>query len=84
MIAANYTSFRTNLKSFCDRATDDHETVIVTRKNDKNVVVISLEDYNQIMKAIRNHEYLTMIDTSIAQLEAGQGHVHELIEADDE
>ena len=35
-------------------------------------------------KATRNAEYLSMIDRGIAQLEAGKGQVHELIEVDDE
>ncbi|MBQ5331064.1 MAG: type II toxin-antitoxin system prevent-host-death family antitoxin [Oscillospiraceae bacterium] len=84
MIATNYTSFRTNLKDYCDKATNDREPVIVTRKSNKNVVVISLDMYNNMMKAIRNAEYLNMIDLSIAQLEAGKGKQHDLIEVDDE
>lgn len=82
MLAVNYSTLRNNLKSYCDKATDSHETVIVTRKNEKNVVILSLERYNQLEKAARNAEYLAMIDKSIAQLEAGKGHEHELIEVD--
>ena len=70
MVAVNYSTIRSNLKDFCDKATDDNEIVIVTRKNEKNVVLISLEKYNAIMKAIRNTEYLAMIDKAIEQLEA--------------
>ena len=84
MLAVNYSTIRNKLKDYCDRATDEAETVIVTRKNEKNVVIMSLEQYNSIMKALRNTEYLTKIDQGIAQLEAGKGQVHELIEVDDE
>lgn len=45
---------------------------------------MSLERYNQLEKAARNSEYLAMIDRGIAQLEAGRGQAHELIEAEDE
>lgn len=82
MLAVNYSTLRNNLKSYCDKATDSHETIIVTRKNEKNVVILSLERYNQLEKAARNAEYLAMIDKSMAQLEAGKGHEHELIEID--
>jgi len=58
MLAANYSTIRSNLKEYCDKATDDYETIIVTRKDDKNVVIMSLEKYNQIMKTVRNSEYL--------------------------
>lgn len=84
MLAVNYSTIRNNLKSYCDMATDAHETVIVTRKNEKNVVLMSLERYNQLEKMARNAEYLAMIDRGIAQLEAGKGQQHELIEVDDE
>lgn len=84
MLAVNYTTIRNNLKDYCDAATDNNETVIVTRKNKKNVVIMSLEQYNQIMKAAHNAEYLAMIDRSMDQLSSGNGNQHELIEVDDE
>lgn len=84
MLAVNYSTIRNNLKDYCDKATDLYETVIVTRKDEKNVVLLSLEKYNQLEKAARNAEYLAMIDRGIAQLEAGKGQMHELIEVDDE
>ena len=84
MLAVNYSTIRSKLKDYCDKATDSHETVIITRKGEKNVVLISLEEYNAIMKATRNAEYLAKIDRSIEQLEHGNGKVHELIEVDDE
>jgi len=83
MLAVNYSTIRNNLKEYCDKATDSYETVIVTRKEEKNVVIISLEKYNQLEKAAKNAEYLAMIDRGIAQLEAGKGQAHELIEVED-
>lgn len=84
MLAVNYSTIRNKLKDYCDQATDNHETVIVTRKGEKNVVLMSLEQYNAIMKSARNAEYLAKIDMSIEQLENGKGQIHELIEVDDE
>ncbi len=83
MLAVNYSTIRNNLKRYCDQATENGETVIVTRKGEKNIVLLSLERYNQIMKAARNAEYLSMIDRGIEQLEAGKGQQHELIGADE-
>lgn len=84
MLAVNYSTIRNKLKDYCDAATDQNETVIVTRKDEKNVVLMSLEQYNAIMKAARNAEYLAQIDRSIEQLEKGEGKKHELIEVEDE
>lgn len=65
MLAVNYSTIRNNLKAYCDEATDNNETVIVTRKNKKNVVIMSLEQYNQIMKAAKNLELHTINDSGI-------------------
>ena len=85
MLAVNYSTMRNNLKDYCDRAVDEAETVIVTRKNEKNVVLMSLDQYNSIMKALRNAEYLAKLERAFSQLEAGSGQQHELFgdEADE-
>ena len=82
MPAVNYSTIRNNLKDYCDKVTDESETMIVTRKHEKNVVIMSLEQYNSMMKALRNSEYLAKIDRAYEQLESGQGHSHDLIEVD--
>lgn len=73
MLAVNYSTIRENLKTYCDKVTDDKETVIVTRKGEKNVVIISLEEWNALQKALHNAEYLAKIDRSIADIKAGRG-----------
>ncbi len=52
MLAANYTTVRNNLKEYCDMASDDNEIVLVTRKEDKNVVIMSLNRLNQMEKEL--------------------------------
>lgn len=80
MVAVNYTSMRNNFKSYCDKATDEGETIVVTRKQDKNVVLLSLDRYNEMEKEIENAQYLEKIDKSFEQLQAGNGKKHDLIE----
>lgn len=72
MLAVNYSTIRNKLKEYCDKATDLYETIIVTRKDEKNVVLISLEKYNELVKAARNAEYLDGIDKSIEQIKQGK------------
>ena len=71
MLAINYSTIRSNLKDYCDKATDENETVIVTRKGEKNVVLISLEQYNEFVRNMKNTEYLNKIDKAIKQVEKG-------------
>ncbi len=72
MLAVNYSTIRNRLKEYCDRATDAYETIIVTRKDEKNVVIMSLEKYNQLERAARNAEYLDKIDRSMEQIAQGR------------
>lgn len=80
MIAVNFSTARSRFKEFCDRVTDGADAVIVTRKAEKNVVIISAERYNQLEKAERNAEYLRKLDRGLAQVHAGQGIVKTLEE----
>ncbi len=85
MLAVNYTNLRDNMKMYMDKVTDDYETMIVTRKNNKNVVMIS-ESYNNLMENIYvmgNKENYDWLMKGKAQLESGQCAVRELVEVED-
>ena len=49
MIAMNYSTLRNHMKYAFDACCDDMETLIVTRKDNRNVVVLSEESYNNLM-----------------------------------
>lgn len=55
MIAVNYSQARKNLKVYFDKASQDYETIVVTRKNGQNVVVLSEESFNNLLE----NAYLT-------------------------
>ena len=71
MVAVNYSTTRNNLKTYCDKASNEGEIVIVTRKEEKNVVILSLEQYNQLQKQAANSKYLAMLDKSMQQISNG-------------
>ena len=83
MLAVNYTNLRDNMKAYMDKVTDDYETMIVTRKNNKNVVMLSEESYNNlienayIMGNKANYEWLM---ESKSQLDKGNFSIQDLIE----
>lgn len=88
MLAVNYTTLRDNMKTYMDKVTDDYETMIVTRKDNKNIVMLSEESYNNLMENIyvmgnkSNYDWLIESKT---QLENGKVSAHELseVEADE-
>lgn len=61
---------RENFKALCDRVFHG-ETLIVSRPKNENVVIMSETEYNEIMRAKRNADYLAMLDKSMAEAEAG-------------
>ena len=68
MLAVNYSTIRKELKAFCDKVTDDNETVVITRKDEKNLVLISLEEWNFLQKALENSEYLSKLNRSVSDV----------------
>ena len=87
MLATNFTNVRNNFKEYCDKAIDDAQPVIVTRKDDRNVVIISLDEYNNMqenMYIFGNKEYVDRLLESKKQIEHGHAKVQELIEVEDE
>lgn len=48
METATYTQVRKNFAHIMNKVCDDHDPIIVTRQNDRPVVMVSLEDYNAI------------------------------------
>ncbi len=83
MLAVNYTTLRENMKTYMDKITDDYETLIVTRKDNKNVVMLSEESFNNMIENIyvmgnkSNYDWLM---ESKAQLDKGMIKKHELSE----
>jgi len=75
MLAVNYSTYRNHLKDYCDQAVDDAETVIVTRKDERNVVMMSLDAYNNLMETVAlmsNRTNYHHIMKGIHELEAGK------------
>ena len=70
MLAVKSMVVRENFKSLCDKVFRG-ETLIVSRPKNENIVMMSESEYNEIMKAKRNAEYLAMLDKSMAEAEAG-------------
>lgn len=83
MLAVNYTNLRDNMKTYMDKVTDDYETMIVTRKDNKNVVMLSEEAYNNLMENVYvmgNKTNYDWLEESKKQLESGKISIQQLEE----
>lgn len=70
MLAVKSMDVRDNFKALCDKVFNG-ETLIVSRPKNENIVMISEAEYNEILKAKRNAEYLAMLEKSMAEAAAG-------------
>jgi antitoxin YefM len=50
MNAINFSELRKKLKDYLDQVYHDHEPLIVTRKNNQNIVLLSVDDYNSMVE----------------------------------
>jgi antitoxin YefM len=79
----NYTDLRQNLKSHMDNVYQDHEPLIVTRKDNQNVVLISLDDYNSLTETqylLSSQNNANRLLRSLSDARNGQSFEKELIE----
>ena len=83
MNAISYTAARANLASTMKKVCNDHAPVIITRKSETPVVMMSLEDYESMEETsylLRSPANARNLLESIAELESGQGIERMLIE----
>ena len=66
MLAANPSDIRKNLKTYMDKVVDDNEPLIIVRQNGRDVVMLSKEEYDNIVENIHvlgskaNREWLLL------------------------
>jgi len=82
METVNYSNFRSNLKYWFDKVIDNVSELIIKRKGGKDLVLISLDEYNSLKETTylltgKNREVLL---NSIKELESGSIVQKELIE----
>jgi antitoxin YefM len=83
MHAITYTAARENLASTMSRVCSDHNPVIITRKRDQAVIMMSLEDYESLQETaylLRSPANAKRLSEGIEQLERGEGVMKELSE----
>ncbi len=83
MRAITYTSARNNLANTMKKVCDDHTPIIVTRKNNEAVILMSLEDYEALTETaylMQSPKNAKRLIESIEELNTGRGKEREIIE----
>jgi antitoxin YefM len=77
MDAVSYSDLRQKLKSYLDKVYADNDPIIITRKNNENLVLLSMAEYNSFMANEANAKHLLK---SIRQARTGKVSKRKLIE----
>ena len=83
MRAITYTSARNNLAGTMKKVCDDHAPIIVTRKNNEAVILMSLEDYEALTETaylMQSPKNAKRLINSIEELNTGRGQEREIVE----
>jgi antitoxin YefM len=83
MEAIAYSTLRQHLAKTMEKVCADHAPLIVTRKKNDSVVMMSLEDYEALEETsylLRSPKNAKRLFESISQLNSGKGKVRELID----
>jgi antitoxin YefM len=83
MKSKTYTEVRENLSNIIEKVCEDRDPLIITKRRDKAVVMVSLEDYESMEETaylLRSPRNLQRLLESIKQLEEGRGKERKLIE----
>lgn len=83
MNVLTYSDARARLKDVMDRAIHDKEEVIVTRRNNESVVVVSLDSWNAITETLHllsSPKNADRLRSSIAELDNQGGQEMDLVE----
>ena len=82
METVNYTDFRSNLKHWFEKVINDVSDIVIKRKNGKDLVLISLDEYNSLKETtylLSGKNGAILLD-AIKELEEGKGIQKDLIE----
>ncbi|MCB2264365.1 MAG: type II toxin-antitoxin system prevent-host-death family antitoxin [Candidatus Thiosymbion ectosymbiont of Robbea hypermnestra] len=83
MNVITYTHARNHLARTMEQTYDDHAPVVITRKNQRPVVMISFEDYQALEETsylLRSPKNARRLLEAVAELESGGGTERELSE----
>ncbi len=86
MDAITYTQARKNFTAIMNQVCDDHAPIIITRRSERPVVMMSLEDYNAIeetMYLLRSPKNAQRLYKALEQLKQGKYQERELIEEEE-
>ena len=83
MLTTTISDFRSNIKKYLDRVTENFETIIINRGKDSGIVIMSLDEYNSINAThyeLSSKTNENRLDSAIDKLKKRDSFTKDLIE----
>lgn len=84
MLTANFNEAKDRIMEYAEEVAENDEMLVLVGDNQKSCVMISLEQYNTLLKAAKNLEYVLKLDRGLMQIQNSGGTAHEIIEVEDD
>ena len=75
MEAVTYSDLRQNLGAYIDKVVQNRNSLIITRENNENIVLVSVDEYNSLIETnylLSNEANAEHLRKSLAQHKAGK------------
>jgi antitoxin YefM len=76
-----YTNARANFATLCDKAADDREVIIITRRNSADVALVAAQELSSLLETahlLRSPKNARRLLSAMSRAEAGKGKAQSL------
>ncbi|QKZ15331.1 type II toxin-antitoxin system Phd/YefM family antitoxin [Spirosoma sp. KUDC1026] len=83
MQVVNYSEFRRSMKAKLDQVSDDNDMIVINRSENKNVVLISLREYNSLKETLHllsSENNRNRLMSAVERANWGEQEDHDLID----
>jgi len=83
MQVVNYSEFRRSMKDKLDQVSDDNDMIVINRSENKNVVLISLREYNSLKETLHllsSENNRNRLMSAVDRANRGGRESHDLVE----
>lgn len=83
MQVVNYSEFRRSMKAKLDQVSDDNDMIVINRSENKNVVLISLREYNSLKETLHllsSENNRNRLMSAVERANRGEREDHDLID----
>ena len=78
MLELSVNKFRANLKSYADKAIEEHQAIRINRRSGKDFIIVSAEDWErdqETLYVLRNNSLMNQVAESLLTYQKNSGYI---------